>query len=57
MFFATLGFTEDGYTDIAIVRELMMPIRHGLLAQTSEFTTVASHPQALAQSVVPALTL
>lgn len=35
--------------DIAIVRELVTPIRHGLLAQTPEFTTVASHPQALAQ--------
>lgn len=34
---------------IAIVRELMIFIRHDLLAQTPEFTTVASHPQALAQ--------
>lgn len=35
--------------DIAIVREFVTPIRHGLLAQTPEFTTVASHSQALAQ--------
>ncbi len=34
---------------IAIVRELGTPIRHGLLAHTPEFTTVASHPQAIAQ--------
>jgi prephenate dehydratase len=35
--------------DVAVVRELVTPIRHGLLAQTPTFTTIASHPQALAQ--------
>ena len=35
--------------DVAVVREIITPIRHALLAQTEEFTTVASHAQALAQ--------
>jgi prephenate dehydratase len=35
--------------DVAIVRELVTPIRHALLAQGPEFDLVASHPQALAQ--------
>jgi len=35
--------------DIAIVRELITPIRHALLAQGPEFSVVASHAQALAQ--------
>jgi prephenate dehydratase len=36
-------------TDVAVVREVVTPIRHALLAQDSGFETVASHPQALAQ--------
>ncbi|WP_435100834.1 prephenate dehydratase [Halarchaeum sp. P4] len=35
--------------DVAVVKEVITPIRHGLLAQSEEFDTVASHPQALAQ--------
>jgi len=35
--------------DIAIVRELITPIRHALIAQQSEFDVVTSHAQALAQ--------
>jgi prephenate dehydratase len=35
--------------EIAVVRELITPIRHALLAQGPEFTTIASHAQALAQ--------
>jgi len=35
--------------EVAVVKELITPIRHALLAQGSEFDTVASHPQALAQ--------
>jgi len=35
--------------DVAIVRELITPIRHALLAQGPEFSVVASHAQALAQ--------
>jgi prephenate dehydratase len=35
--------------DVAIVRELITPIRHALLAQGPEFDVVASHAQALAQ--------
>ncbi len=35
--------------EVAVVRELITPIRHALLAQSSEFETVASHSQALAQ--------
>ncbi|MFB6151550.1 MAG: prephenate dehydratase, partial [Haloarculaceae archaeon] len=40
------AFTEY---DVAVVRELVTPIRHALLAQGSEFDLVASHAQALAQ--------
>ena len=41
----------DAFTDhdIAVVREIITPIRHALLAQTEQFETVASHAQALAQ--------
>ncbi|WP_336134336.1 prephenate dehydratase [Natronomonas amylolytica] len=35
--------------NVAVVREIVTPIKHALLAQNSEFETVASHPQALAQ--------
>ncbi|MFC6719495.1 prephenate dehydratase [Natrialbaceae archaeon GCM10025810] len=35
--------------DVAVVREIVTPIRHALLAQGAEFETVASHSQALAQ--------
>jgi len=35
--------------EVAIVRELITPIRHALLAQGPEFSVVASHAQALAQ--------
>ena len=35
--------------DIAVVKEIITPIRHALLAQTESFETVASHAQALAQ--------
>ncbi|ELY46314.1 prephenate dehydratase [Natronorubrum sulfidifaciens] len=35
--------------DVAVVREIVTPIRHALLAQGSEFDTIASHSQALAQ--------
>jgi prephenate dehydratase len=35
--------------NVAVVREIVTPIRHALLAQTGEFETVASHAQALAQ--------
>ncbi|GGN11927.1 prephenate dehydratase [Halarchaeum nitratireducens] len=35
--------------DVAVVREVITPIKHGLLAQSETFDTVASHPQALAQ--------
>lgn len=35
--------------DIAVVREIVTPIRHALLAQSEEFATIASHSQALAQ--------
>ncbi|WP_049929150.1 prephenate dehydratase [Halopiger goleimassiliensis] len=35
--------------DVAVVREIVTPIRHALLAQGEEFDTVASHSQALAQ--------
>jgi len=34
---------------VAVVREVVTPIRHSLLAQTESFDTVASHQQALAQ--------
>jgi prephenate dehydratase len=35
--------------DVAVVREIITPIRHALLAQDESFETVASHAQALAQ--------
>ncbi|MFB6172450.1 MAG: prephenate dehydratase [Haloarculaceae archaeon] len=35
--------------DVAVVREVVTPIRHALLAQGETFETVASHAQALAQ--------
>ncbi|WP_254762594.1 prephenate dehydratase [Natrinema marinum] len=35
--------------EVAVVREVVTPIRHALLAQGPEFDTVASHSQALAQ--------
>ncbi|MFT4883949.1 MAG: prephenate dehydratase [Natronomonas sp.] len=35
--------------NVAVVREIVTPIKHALLAQASEFEVVASHPQALAQ--------
>ncbi|WP_135821990.1 prephenate dehydratase [Halostella litorea] len=43
--------TLDALADheVAVVKEIVTPIRHGLLAQGPEFTVVASHSQALAQ--------
>ncbi len=35
--------------NVAVVREIVTPIQHALLAQTGEFEAVLSHPQALAQ--------
>jgi prephenate dehydratase len=35
--------------DVAVVEEIVTPIRHALLAQNEEFDTVVSHSQALAQ--------
>ena len=35
--------------EVAVVREIITPIRHALLAQSDQFTVVASHAQALAQ--------
>ncbi len=35
--------------DVAVVKEIITPIRHALLAQGEAFDTVASHAQALAQ--------
>ncbi|WP_436936253.1 prephenate dehydratase [Halovenus marina] len=35
--------------EIAVVKEVITPIRHALLAQSETFDTVASHAQALAQ--------
>ncbi len=35
--------------DVAVLREIVTPVRHALLAQDTEFSTVASHSQALAQ--------
>ncbi|RQG95125.1 prephenate dehydratase [Natrarchaeobius chitinivorans] len=35
--------------DVAVVREIVTPIRHALLAQGEEFDTIASHSQAIAQ--------
>ena len=40
------AFAED---DVAVLREIITPIRHALLAQGERFETVASHAQALAQ--------
>jgi len=40
------AFTEY---DVAVVREIITPIRHALLAQDDDFELVASHAQALAQ--------
>jgi prephenate dehydratase len=40
------AFTEY---DVAVVRGIITPIRHALLAQTDSFDLVASHAQALAQ--------
>ena len=34
---------------VSVVQEVVTPIRHGLLAQSDDFETVASHAQALAQ--------
>ena len=41
----------DAFTEyeIAVVREVITPIRHALIAQDEGFETVASHAQALAQ--------
>jgi prephenate dehydratase len=41
----------DAFTEyeVAVVREIITPIRHALLAQGEAFETVASHAQALAQ--------
>ncbi|MWG34872.1 prephenate dehydratase [Halomarina oriensis] len=36
-------------SDVAVVLELVTPIRHALLAQSSSFSRVVSHAQALAQ--------
>jgi prephenate dehydratase len=35
--------------NVAVVREIVTPIRHALLSRTGEFDVVASHAQALAQ--------
>ena len=35
--------------NVAVVQEIVTPIRHALLSQGGEFEIVASHPQALAQ--------
>ncbi len=35
--------------EVGVVKEVVTPIRHALLAQNEDFTTVASHSQALAQ--------
>jgi len=35
--------------DVAVVQEIITPIRHALIAQGENFETVASHAQALAQ--------
>ena len=35
--------------DLAVVREVVTPIQHALIAQSENFDTVASHTQALAQ--------
>jgi prephenate dehydratase len=36
-------------TEVAVVREIVTPIRHALLAQSSDFSRIVSHSQALAQ--------
>ena len=36
-------------SEVAVVAEIITPIRHGLIAQGEDFETVASHAQALAQ--------
>jgi len=36
-------------SDVAVVAEIITPIRHGLMAQSEDFDLVASHAQALAQ--------
>ena len=43
--------TLDALADngVSVVEEIVMPIRHGLLAQNDEFEIIASHSQALAQ--------
>jgi len=43
----TLDVLADN--DLAVVEEIVTPIRHALLAQDETFETVASHSQALAQ--------
>lgn len=35
--------------EVAVIREIVTPIRHALLAESEEFEVVASHSQALAQ--------
>jgi prephenate dehydratase len=40
------AFTEH---EVAVVREIITPVRHALLAQEERFAVVASHAQALAQ--------
>jgi prephenate dehydratase len=35
--------------DVAVLREVVTPIRHALLAQSPDFSLIASHSQALAQ--------
>jgi prephenate dehydratase len=47
----SVGETLDGLAehDVAVVREVVTPVRHALLGQRPDFDTVASHPQALAQ--------
>ena len=35
--------------DVAVVEEVVTPVRHALLAQSEDFSVVASHSQALAQ--------
>lgn len=44
----TLDILED--RDLYITAEVNVEIRHALMAQSPDFTKVASHPQALAQS-------
>lgn len=41
----------DAFADheVSVVREVVSPIRHALIAQRETFSSVASHPQALAQ--------